>query len=176
MCKLISFAIFSALLFTTAAFGDTRLYLKTSVRAENTIALRDIAYIESNYADMEKLSNLKISAEIYKEGYINKKDIVEIIKANIHDDNILIYGNAVRVLSGQDEAQAQNHDDFLVKKGDTVELVLIRKGVSVIVRGSVLDEGRLNDEVIVKIDGKNGAAHKLIKGKVKARDRVEVSL
>jgi hypothetical protein len=137
--------------------------------------LSDIALVESNNSDIEKIRNINIEHEIFSDGYIDKKEILSIIK-KYTEDNTIIYGNAVRVITKIQSAKTlADKNNVLLKKGNKVEIIVNNKGISLILKGIAVDEGRFNEEITVKVQNKF-ALTKLLKAKVIGKDLVEVNI
>ncbi|MFH0976337.1 MAG: flagella basal body P-ring formation protein FlgA [Spirochaetota bacterium] len=175
MFKRIIQVLVSICFISSALNAEIKLYLKPAFTlvSDNTL-LSDIAAIEGNYSEIEKIKSVSIGTELYSDGYVDRKEILSLLKYT--EENISIYGNAVRVISSpQTEKAISSQNDFLVKKGDRVEIIVLNKGISLMLRGIVLNEGRMNEEILVRPDRSRSVSRQL-KGKVKGKDRVEVKL
>jgi hypothetical protein len=176
MLKKLSLILFIFVLLVSSANGEIRLILKSKATANGTnLYLSDIASLEGNNSEIEQIRNLFIMPEIYSDGYIDKKEIFILLK-NHTSANCIIYGNAVRVVSVESQDKIVSvQSDFLLKKGDRIEVTINNKGISLILKGIAVNEGKFNNEIIVKIDNKS-AFSKLIKGKITGKDTVEVNI
>jgi hypothetical protein len=159
-----------------AESAEIRLFLQPKVTVEgNNLLLSDIASIEGNNSDIEQIKNINIEREIFSDGYIDKKEITFLLK-KYTEDNFIIYGNAVHVLTNlQIDKTPLEQNDLILKKGDRVEIILNNKGVSLILKGIVVNEGRFNEEITVRIENKLTLT-KLLKAKVIGKDLVEVNI
>jgi hypothetical protein len=164
------------LLSFAAADAEIKLYLQPKVTVEgNNLLLSDIASIESNNSNIEQIRNINIEHEIFSDGYIDKKEILSILK-KYTEDNTIIFGNAVRVITNTlSDKSLADKNNLLLKKGNKVEIIINNKGISLILKGIAVDEGRFNEEITVKIQNKF-ALTKLLKAKVIGKDLVEVNI
>lgn len=159
------------------AYCDIRLFLFPKITTDNNdIFLKDVALVEGNNTDIEKIKNTKIKKEIYSDGYIDRKEILSVLKNNT-DDNIFIIGNAVRVFNNATNIiYVENQpSEPVIKKGDNVNVIVKKNGISVILRGTAVSDGKIDDEVSVKLE-KRSNYFKLVKGIIKSKDYVEVNL
>jgi hypothetical protein len=140
------------------------------------LIIKDVAVVEGNNSDIEKIKNIQIDKDIYSDGYIDKKEILLLLKNNT-EDTIFIFGNAIRILTHDQHINNSENDapDSVIKKGDSVNIVIKKNGISVILRGIAVNEGKIDEEVVVKIEKKTNTT-KLVKGKIKNRDLIEVNL
>ena len=99
------------------------------------------------------------------------------------DDIFIIYGNAVRIVKNNDAISADiriindiKDADYLVKKGDAANLILVRRGISIELYGKAMNDGKLGDIISVELKLMNSSRTKLVKGKVSARNQIEVDL
>ena len=158
----------------TAASAELKLFLMPKIYlGDKELVLQDIALVEGR-RDTEEVKNLVIDRGFLSDGYIDKREIFGIIK-DYNGENAVIYGNAVRVMSNAKNESAAESNDFFMKKGGRVEIVVNNKGVSLILKGIAVDDARINEEVNVKIEGSR-ALTKVLKGKVTGRDLVEVNI
>jgi hypothetical protein len=164
------------LLCFAAESAEIRLFLQPKVMTEgNNLLLSDIASIEGNCSNIEQIKNISIEREIFSDGYIDKKEITSLLK-KYNEDNFIVYGNAVHVITNlQTDITSSEQNDLILKKGDRVEIILNNKGVSLILKGIVVNEGRINEEITVRIENKL-ALTKVLKAKVIGKDLVEVNI
>ncbi|MBN2401249.1 MAG: flagella basal body P-ring formation protein FlgA [Spirochaetes bacterium] len=155
--------------------ADIKLILFPKITAENNLLLGDIALIDSDRSDIKQIKKINIECEIYSDGYIDKKEILSILKSYT-EESISIYGNAVRVINNSsNDITIVDHDELFLKKGDRVEVVVNNKGISLVLKGIAVNDGKLNDEITVRITNKL-TMKKFIKAKIIGRERVEVNI
>ena len=185
MITRISLIILTLIFSSIPASAEIKLILSSRYEIKNTgarVLLGDIAKIEGSTDACQKLNDLIIEPDIYIDGYIDRNEIIELVKSNI-DDIFIIYGNAVRIVKNNDAISADiriindiKDADYLVKKGDAANLILVRRGISIELYGKAMNDGKLGDIISVELKLMNSSRTKLVKGKVSARNQIEVDL
>jgi len=156
-----------------SVYADIRLYLLPEVEpAKGRLTIKDIARIDCDPAIKKFLEDINISPLIQKDGYIDRREIGKLVR-NYTMDLVLIYGNAVKVGRVHDSNYQEPKDDenFSIRSGDTLSVIINKNGISIEMPGTALEEGKMGDEILVKI--KNS---KRIKGIIKGEGIVEVIL
>ncbi len=181
MFRYITLMVIAVFFFMNAAYGEIKLFLRPKVIAVNDLLLSDIASVEAGQANADNINKIIIESSAYSDGYIEKRELASLLK-RYTDENIIIYGNAVKVfIDGQHselipDIQQNQINDFILRKGDRVDIVVKKNGISILLKGTAVNEGKINDEVSIKLEDKSGILSKLVKGKVKSRDLVEINI
>jgi hypothetical protein len=164
------------LLLCDAANAEVRLFLKPKVTVDGkNLTLCDIASIEGNNSNLIQIKDIIIEPEIFSDGYIDKKEIITLLK-KYTEDNCIVYGNAVRIVTNElSDKNTSVKNDLMLKRGDRVAVIVNNKAVSLILKGTAINDGRFNEEVTVKIDNKSTLS-KLLKGKIIGKDIIEVNI
>lgn len=177
LLQIVLIFLFSIVFFKHTAYCDIKLFLQSKIITNNDgLVLKDVAVVEGNNSDIEKIKNIQIDKTIYSDGYIDKKEILSLLKNNT-EDTIFIFGNAIRILTNDPYKNNTENDatESVIKKGDSVNIIIKKNGISVIVRGISLNEGKTDEEIFVKLEKKTNS-FKFIKGKIKNKDLIEVNL
>jgi hypothetical protein len=181
MIRLVSLILVTLFTLGNTVYGEIKIFLRPKVNLVNNLSLSDMAFIETDKNNIESLKKITIGSELYSDGYVDKKELSLLLK-QYTDENIIIYGNAVRTFStGQESDQSNIMDQdhiggVVLRKGDTVDVEVKKNGISIILKGTAIDEGRINDEIAVRINYKSGSLSKSAKGRVKAKDLVEINI
>lgn len=170
-------AILLILLAGGTAFAELRIYLFPGIEVETKEPLLgDIGKIEGDTPALKKIREMKIAPELYADGYIDRRELRSLLRA-CTDDIIIIHGNAVRVTKkasveeAVDQAEVPEEKVLSVKTGERVHLSVRKNGILVEMNGTAVGEGRVGDEINVRLKGSRTVKGILRKGKM-----VEVSL
>ena len=170
--------LITIMLFCGAAeSAELKLFLLPKITAgEKALTLGDIALVESDSLDAEGIKNLEIDSMMLSDGYVDKKEILTLIK-NYTVKRAVIYGSAVHVINYTQDGEnwSPEKNDFILNKGDRVQVIVNNGGVSLILKGTAVNEAKFNDIVDVKVEGSRSFS-KILKGRVAARDIVEVNI
>jgi hypothetical protein len=168
-------------LFMNTVYAEIKIFLHPRSVAASNLILGDIASIEADQLISDNIKNITIEQSLYSDGYIDKKEIALLLK-QYTNDNFSIYGNAVRVTNDLQDDLYNTADQYdpaviLLRKGDRVNIIIKRNGISLMLKGTAIDDGKINDEIAVKLDNKAGALHRAtVKGRIKSKDRVEIDI
>ncbi len=168
------------------SLADIRMYLfprvEINLNNEDDLAIADIARIDGDNTDLTKICNIKVKSELYSDGYIDRKELSNLLSSNVND-LFFIYGNAIRVIDKdkfiEERAEfAYNfiEEEILVRRGERVSLVVIKRGISVELTGRVMKDGKKGEEITVRMKPLTGRRSRLVKGIVRSRGLVEVVL
>ncbi len=140
-------------------FADFKIFLYSQHRMkEENLYLKDLASF-----DNKTLMEIEIPSAVYEDGFVDKKEIMDIVKSAT-DEAFFIYGSAVRILPDTEVNDVR--DQFYVHRGDTVDIVIKRKSISIEMIGKVLINARIGQKVNVEVDNKKILNGILLKGKV----------
>lgn len=159
----------------SSLFADVKLYLYPKIdKGGDTLIMKDIASIDCD-PSADGLKAIEIDSSLYRDGYLDKKEIMSILKANT-DEIVLIYGNAVRIFSksGNEEVNT-DIDNLQIKIGQRISLRVRNKGITLELPGIVIskeDEGR---GITVRLDKKFGNS-RLVKCELTEDGSAEVNL
>lgn len=154
-------------------FADVKLFLysKAIVKAEGLL-LKDLARIEGKRDVIKNIYNIKINEKLYQDRYVDSNELYKILKTNLKC-NLYVFGNSVHILNDKTELTKNNNKPSIVriKKGDTVNVIIKRKGISIEVIGESLVDAKVGDSVMVDLN-----QNKKLRGTLKSDKIVEVVL
>ncbi len=151
---------------------------------QNNLAVSDIAKIEGGSPEIQKINNSIVEDIVYEDGFIDKREIFELIKG-ITNDVVFIYGNAVSIIKNNSGAiddidyAAENNSDesnFIVKRGDRINVIVKKNKINIELTGKALSDGRYGDEIKVRVNTFKGKQTRLIKAKILNKEAIEVEI
>jgi len=163
-------AVLLIIVIPLTAIGQMRIYLLPEVELnKNDVKLGDIAKIEGE--DSGKSGDLLLPKDIYQDSLIDRKEINDFLSGKI-SESFFIFGNGVKlVFSLPDEITIDQEKVAVIKKGQSVDLI-VRKGPIIIeMTGRALKDGYENEDVEVRL--KSG---RIIKGKALSEGKVSAIL
>ncbi len=166
--------LITLILFPLPVFSSIKIFMHAkAVLQDDELYVRDIAHVKGIGEKYDNIRNLKIDAEIYRDYYIDRKELFTFINKS-YNQKCFIYGNAVRIFSDGKDLDGKivkKSDIFFVAKGDVVSIVMRRKSISIEMLGVSRVNARVGDRVTVELN--NG---KLFKGILSKNKIVEVVL
>ncbi len=185
MISRVLFIFLTVLFIQVDSIADINMFLFQNVeinKIEDDLALTDIARFDGNYSSTSKFCDIKIDKELYSDGYIDRKELSDLLRKNV-DDLFFIYGSAIKVIEKNDDSDMHIEEDnyyfgeeYLVKRGDRVNLVVTKRGIKVELKGSVMEDGKKGDEITVRMKSFPGKRSKSVRGIVRSKGLVEVVL
>jgi len=163
-------AIILAISVPMAAMGQIKIYLLPEVTlSKNVVTLGDIAKIDG--LEPSKSSELILLKDMYKDSMVDRQEINDFLSEKL-SENYSVFGNGVKIEFNLPEKKIIEPDKvLLIKKGQSVDLV-VRKGPIVIeLTGKALKNGYENEDVEIRV--KNG---RVVKGKAVREGRVSAEL
>ena len=160
--------LFSLALTHTALAAEVSVFLIPIVDHHDELTLRDIARLECPAAVQDELYAIPIGSELYRDGYIDRKEVYTLLRKH-SAGRVTVYGNAIRVLADSDIAPVPEKHNR-IQSGSVLHVVVKKRGVSVEITGTALEEGKRGDEIRFKIGNRR------LKGRVADKKRVEVTL
>ena len=156
-------------------FAEIKIFLFPRIEIEDdNIAIRDIAVIDGSSLSLDKIGKIEITKELYGDGYLDRKELGILLRKNIRD-TVFIYGNAVRIFrrieAKDNEEEISDDGEIVVKAGERVSLIIKKKGITVELLGTVVEEGRQGEDIKVKLKD-----FRVVRGRLKKRRLVEVTL
>lgn len=153
-----------------AEAGDSAsLYLYPRIGAKNGLCMGDIATIQGDSDEIDRLSELPVKEELYLDGYLDAEEINGILgEAGIP---CIIYGSAVRIVPVSTGDEIRTCSSPLIKRGDPVTFVTVHGPIRIQVTGTALCDGMKGDDVSVRTRGKS-----VLSGKAVDRKTVEAGL
>ncbi len=151
--------------------AEINVYLHSTVDAEGSLTLGDIASIEGGAG--ESLGGLVIPPSAYADGYCDRKEL-EALLSGVSSETVCVYGSAVRVTvraipEGKTvEAPA---DKRLIKAGAPVKVQVRKNNIIMELKGHAAQDGAEGDAIDVRIKGGRS-----LKGKISNGGIVECSL
>jgi hypothetical protein len=167
----IMFSVILISVFTGDIYANSKIYLLPEVEKGNgSLRMSDIAVIEGPEA--VSIYDLEIPAAYVKSaGIIDKSDIYEIISKSGFS-GFVIFGNGVRVnVRKKSYSLPGSMKDYAVKKGESVDIVVLKNGVRIELQGESLSHGETGETVRV-MSGKK----KVLSGTVAGKRRVILEL
>lgn len=152
-------------------FAEVSVFLIPIIQQRDDLTLRDIARIDCSSPLREKLYGIQVHAELYRDGFIDRREIYSLTKN--YADDVIVYGNAVKISTDSSEGRTahSNERGYSVESGTDVYVIIKKKGITVEIRGTALEDGERGDEIMVMIMGS-----KKLRGRIAGRKRVEVIL
>jgi len=161
------------LLFPLSASARINIYLIPEVETDKkNITLSDIAGIDGDqnkYAEM-----IEIPRFLYKDFIIDRKELNDYLSSCLNQ-SFAIFGNGAKIRFAVNDEPAppvtKEVKPVLIKKGESVELLIRNKCISIVLKGRSLQSGDIDDEISVRIN--NG---RVLKGRPLSAGKVEISL
>lgn len=152
-------------------FAEVSVFLIPIIEQRDDLTLGDIARIDCPSPLREKLYGIRIHENLYRDGFIDRGEIYSLTRG--YTDDVIIYGNAVKVRTESSEKRTAHGDErgYSVESGSDVCVIIKKKGITVEIRGTALEDGERGDEIAVMIKGS-----KKLRGRIAGRKRVEVNL
>jgi hypothetical protein len=150
--KAIFSAMFVLILFTAAQAAEAKLYLYPRVEGgQNGISISDIAKVDADADTAARIGGIGIAGELYADGYLDRKEIIGIIKERV-DGRINVYGSGVRIVK-RDLPAASDEPRIIVKKGSPVRFQVVNACIRVEQTGTAMQDGAAGDVIQVKLKG-----------------------
>jgi len=158
-------------------FADIKIFLFHRIEStEDNIALRNVAHVFGNSVSLDEIRGITISEELYSDGYIDRRELGELLRKKTND-SVYIIGNAVRIVRTDLDLELRAEDTcaggVLVRKGEVVNLIVRKKGISIRLIGKAMEDRREGEEINVKMRSSRGRGSKIVKGRVKGCGEVE---
>ena len=152
-------------------FAEVSVFLMPVIEHRDELTLGDIARIDCPSPLRERLYGIRVHENLYRDGFIDRREIYFLTR--VYTDDVVIYGNAVKVRTDSSENRTANTNErgYSVESGSDVSVIIKKKGITVEIRGTALEDGERGDEIVVMIMGA-----KKLRGRIAGRKRVEVIL
>ncbi len=152
-------------------FAEINVFLIPMIEKQDCLTMRDIARIDCPSTTQERLYRIQINKGLYRDGFIDRREIYSLMKGYAND--VVIYGNAVKVgkKSPNGHIARSLEGEYSVKSGSDVNVIVKKKGIRVEIRGTALEDGERGDEIMIMIRDS-----RKIKGRIAGRKMVEVIL
>ena len=170
----IALIILSVLLisgFNDNIYAISKIYLLPEVHIDNeSLRMSDIAIIEG--PDASSIYDLEIPGYYAKKtGIIDKSKVYDIISGSGYT-GFVIFGNGVRInIPKKNYSLSGIKKEYAVKKGELVDLIVLKNGVKIEIKGEALSSGEIGETIKVK-SGKK----KVLNGTVAGKRRVVLEL
>ncbi len=149
---------------TGIAHADISLYLYPRVNYSAKLFFSHIGLIEGAPETVERVKGLQIDESFITGGYLQKSDIMKILKENIAE-KINIYGSGVRIMKQEANAAAPL-SRATVKKGDSVRFQVINSLVRIEIKGTAMKDGAPGEVIPVKLKGSRTASGKVLNERI----------
>lgn len=161
------------LFFPLAVVARVTIYIIPEVEiVKKNLTLSDIARIDGD--PVCKTGSIIIPQTMYSDFVIDRKELNDFLASEL-SEVFSVYGNGVKVTFKEEDkylfTASKEETKFLVKKGETVELIVRNKGISIELTGKSMQNGTKDDEINIRL--KNG---KILKGKPLEAGKVAVYL
>lgn len=170
--KLISTLLAAAALLTPGpVLAEINVYLHSTVDAEGSLTLGDIASIDGGAG--KSLGGLVIPPSAYADGYCDRKEL-EALLSGISSETVYVYGSAVRVTVRtipEEKTVEAPADRRLVKAGAPVKVQVRKNNIIMELKGHAAQDGAEGDSIDVRIKGGRS-----LKGRLSNGGIVECSL
>lgn len=169
MKRIISITLFIILCTPVVLFsaGVTLLLNPNYSSMGSDIRINDVARLNGDTAASERIGALIVPDEMYKDGFIDRQEIMTLLNGNGFSD-CLIYGNAIRIVEPQMYSEAQVPRMPVISRGAAVTLIMKNKGITLTVKGIAQESGSPGDSIKVKV--RKG---QMVSGKVIDNETVE---
>jgi hypothetical protein len=149
--------------------GYTRIYLISEVQIDREdLILSDICKMEG--ADINLLSNIVISPELYKDNIVDNKELLDFLSVNI-DKKIYVFGSGVKVKKIEAKKENEIVKPVLVRKNDQVHLSIKNNSIIIEMKGKALNSGSEMDVIDFKL-----STGKVVKGRITSEKQAEIIL
>ncbi len=151
--------------------AEINVYLHSTVNAEGSLTLGDIASIEGGAGG--SLSGLVIPPSAYADGYCDRKEL-EALLTGVSPETICVYGSAVKVTVRavvEEKTEEAPADRRLIKAGSPVKVQVRKNNIIMELKGHAAQDGAEGDAIDVRIKGGRS-----LKGKLSNGGIVECSL
>ena len=151
------------------ASAYTRIYLLSDIdlNGENLL-ISDICKIEGD--NIELISGFVISPDLYKDGIIENRELYNFLQQKLKGQ-MIIFGNAINIRKISPETQPIKEVIYLVKKGQTIGLLLKKNGIIIEMKGKALGSGTENEEIDIRL-----STGKVVKGRITGDKRADISI
>ncbi len=156
--------------------ADVKLYLIPRVyKGTAELRVMDIARIEGDKKDVEAVGREVILSGYYSDGLVDRSELYRIVRG-MTGGLISIYGSASRIHESSDMTEGRLSESgepagVLVKNGDSVKVIVIKKRMRVEVTGRARGNGSRGDEIEVRLRNK-----RIVRGKITGKGKVEIKL
>ncbi len=167
MCAVLAWAL---ILCAGSVLGamEASIYLVPRVAlGGGPLELRDIARIEVRDGDREALGAITIDGALYADGYVDRREISDLVKARFQG-TVMIFGGGVAVAGARQVPEESRDSAMAIRKGEKVRYSVHRGGVRIEINGVAMEDGVEGDEVRVKLH-----TNKIVPGKVSPGAKVE---
>ncbi len=166
------------MLLSDKVFCDTDIKIilhRSAVLSNAELFLNNIATIEGNSAELQAIKTLKVPAELYSDGYVDRKELFALLQQN-SNNTFFIYGNSVRITENGAVNTVADKNGILIARGDSVKFFVKKNGISIEVSAVALNDAGMEDEIQVRIENVFGHKTRFAKGKVKSADLIEAGI
>lgn len=138
--------------FLIIIFHSVSIFCATKVFLHSKYVMRNEKLFLSDIASFGGTSvlEMEIPVELYKDGFVDRKEILNLLM-NHQQGEYMVYGSAVRVLPVTIE---NSRDQYYIRKGDTVDILLKRKNIKIKVIGKSLVNAYVGQTIKVEIDNR----------------------
>ncbi len=147
-----------------AARADISLYLYPRVNCQEKLFVSHICMIEGDPETVERVKGLQIDDALISNGYLDKQDIIKLLKENI-SERINIYGSGVRIIK-QDGNAAASVKKTTIRKGDIVRFQVANSLIRVEIQGIAMKDGALGEVIPVRLRGSKTASGKILSERI----------
>jgi hypothetical protein len=156
-------------------FADVRIYLYPRCEFEGqSLKFENIAWIDGDSEAIERIKKIQISDITWKDGYVDRREIDNILK-NEQIGLFSVIGNSVRVKKSvgvrAEKEKIEKMAEQSVKKGDQVTVLVVSRKITLKTHGLVSKSAFPGDEVPVEISKK-----RFVRGILKEDRVVEVRI
>ena len=120
--------------------------------------------------DINLLSNIIISPELYKDSIVDNKELLNFLNSST-DKKISIFGSGVKVKKIEVKKEIEIVKPLLVRKNDQVNLSIKNNSIIIEMKGKALNSGAEMDEIDFKL-----STGKVVKGRITSEKKAEIIL
>lgn len=165
-----TFIIFLFMIFSGInGFCYTRIYLLSEVEInKENLLLSDICKMEGDNSDL--ISKIVILPELYRDNIVDNKELYDLVSLSINQ-GLYIFGSGVKIKKSITRDENDSEKVVLVEKGDTVELLIRKNGITIEMKGKALNKGCETEEIDFRL-----STGKIVKGKITSVKKADIIL
>jgi hypothetical protein len=161
--------LFFLFFFQMNGISYTRIYLISEVEiSKDNLLVSDICKMEGD--NLEVISNLVISPELYRDNIVDNKELYEFLSQSIVE-KLFIFGSGVKITKSLIKEKTDPVKIILVEKGDLIEISFKKNGITIEMKGKALNNGAEKEEIDFKL-----STGKVIKGIITSEKKADIIL
>ncbi len=140
---------------------------EVEISKENLI-ISDICKMEGD--NIDSIANLIISPDLYRDSIVDNKELYDFISLTI-SDKLYIFGSGVKIKKTIIKKESELVKPVMIEKGDTIELTILKNGITIEMKGKALNSGCEKEEIDFRL-----STGKVVKGKITSFKKADIIL